>query len=114
MKKLNEITKILSKITQHPLSKMRDYTPSEMDWEHNVELRKYSSHYSSAFPDRASFDKAYQEAPLRHLTDLEAKHMGNAYVGSMMGHNSKEEKVARAHDMMGHRRDVPRIENDNR
>lgn len=89
----------------HPVGKMRDYTPKELDWEHGVEYEKYSKpSFPHAFQDRADFDQKLAAAPLVHLTDEQLHKLGNSMAASGVGRSETW-----AHRTFGHRRDVKRI-----
>lgn len=100
-------------LSNYPLHKMRDYTPKELDWEHDVEYRKYSRpHFPKAFKDRKEFDEHYAKAPLTHLSHEQFSQVGNSTHHSFWdkeGKSSKEKMVEKAHRTFGHRRDVHRI-----
>jgi hypothetical protein len=94
-----------STVEKHPHSKMREYSKSELDWEHGTEYEKYSKpRFPHAFKDREHFQKKYDKAPLRHLTDHEHKHLGN--------YSGDHENIESVHRLMDHRRDVGRVEHD--
>jgi hypothetical protein len=97
-------------LSDHPVEKMRDYTPKELDWEYEVEYKKYSSHFApGAFKDRKDFQKQYDAAPLKHLSAQELEELSNTMglVHFIKDEGSKEEKEARVKEVIGeHRRDV--------
>lgn len=84
---------------------MRDYTPIEMDWEYEVEYRKYSfGRFPTAFASRDDFQTQYDAAPCRELTPDEFVRLGNSMAASGLGKD--EEWVRRT---FSHRRDVDRV-----
>lgn len=105
------ITKILaisSDVEKHPLDKMREYTKPEMDWEYHTEYEKYSKpKFPHAFKSREHFQKEYDKAPLRHLTEDEYYRLGN----HTHPHYSKPSDVHKD-SYLATRRDTHRIEKD--
>lgn len=95
-----------------PLSKekMREYTPEELDWEYSREYEKYAKDlFPHAFKDRADFQQKYDQAPLRHLTDKELRHLEYATISNLLSPNIESEQIKKVMEVAGHRRDVPTI-----
>jgi ParB-like chromosome segregation protein Spo0J len=88
--------------------KMRDYAPKELDWEYDVEYKKYSRPlFPKAFSSREDFQKKYDAAPTRPLNEQEFRKLGNSMASSGIG--KSEDWV---HKTFSHRRDSARILKD--
>jgi hypothetical protein len=84
---------------------MREYTPTEFDWEYDVEYLKYSySRFPTAFASRDDFQTQYDAAECRELTGEEFVRLGNSMAACGLG---KDEKWVR--NTFSHRRDVDRV-----
>ncbi len=95
-----------------PEQTIREYSPEELDWEYNTEYGKYAkSLFPDAFKDRADFQRQYDAAPLRHLTDKELKGLEYATISGVMSKGLKGTPEGERYvmDQVGHRRDVPKI-----
>lgn len=98
----------LGSLKAHPSEKMREYTPKELDWEYEVEYKKYSQPvFPNAFHSREDFQKKYDAAPLVALSDTELKSLGNSMAASGLGKNENW-----VHATFSHRRDSARILKD--
>lgn len=100
-----------SYLEQMPPESMREYTPSELDWEYQREYVELSKGlFPNAFKDRADFQQQYDAAPLRVLTLKELKNLEYATLGGVLGTGRSQEKmIQNVMDVAGHRRDVPKI-----
>jgi hypothetical protein len=91
-----------------PLEKhtsLREYTPSEMDWEYDREYMRYTRpSFPDAFASREDFQAQYDAAPIVHLSLEELHNLGNSMASAAYGRDRDwmEEEF-------GHRRDVGRI-----
>lgn len=89
----------------HPLNRIRDYTPAELDWEYGTEYLKYSRPaFPHAFRDRSDFQDQYDAAPLRHLSDPEFYALRNSMACTGVGRGEQW-----IHDRFSHRRDTAKI-----
>ena len=89
----------------HPVEKMRDYSPKELDWEYDVEYLKYSKPaFPNAFSSREDFEQKLDAAPLVHLSDEQMRTLGNS-----MAYQAKNKGEAWLHKTFSHRRDSKRI-----
>jgi len=97
-------------LKDHPLEKMREYTPKELDWEYGTEYLKYSKSFApNAFKSREDFQQKYDAAPLRHLSDDEYHSLENTMgaTGFIRSKASPAEKEEQVREIVGeHRRDV--------
>lgn len=92
----------------HPISQMRDYLPTEIAWEYDIEYCKYSRpSFPTAFASRADFDAKFAAAPIVHLTIEQIKTLGNSMAASGIGRGE-----AWVHQTFSHRRDSKRILRD--
>lgn len=84
---------------------MRDYTTTEMNWEYEVEYKKYSfDRFPTAFASRHDFQAQYDAAQCRPLTDGEFANLGNS-----MAYSGKGRDEAWVRRTFSHRRDVDRV-----
>lgn len=100
------------KLANHPLSAMREYSPSELDWEYGTEYEKYTkpiAGFEDAFKDRADFQRKYDAAPLRHLTARQLENLDYGTVGPVIRAKPGVDKMSMVRDMIGTRRDVEGI-----
>jgi len=95
----------MTNLTCHPVDRMRDYTPSELDWEYGTEYLKYSRPaFPRAFRSREDFQAEYDAAPLCHLTEKELFNLGNSMACTAVGRSEQW-----IHDRFSHRRDTVKI-----
>lgn len=95
-----------------PEQTIREYSPEELDWEYNNEYGKYAKElFPDAFKSREDFQRQYDVAPLRHLTDKELKGLEYATISGVMSKGLKGTPEGERYvmDQVGHRRDVPKI-----
>lgn len=100
-----------SYLEQMKPEQMREYSPSELDWEYEKEVLEYAPQFvRDAFADRTDFQRQYDMAPLRVLSQKELKNLEYATIGGLLGPNQTvADKVQKVFDAAGHRRDVPKI-----
>lgn len=100
-----------SYLEQMKPEQMREYSPSELDWEYQREYVELSKNlFPNAFKDRADFQKQYDNAPLRVLTAKELKNLEYATLGGVLGTGRSEaQMIQNVMDVAGSRRDVPKI-----
>lgn len=102
-------------LKNHPLDKMRDYTPTELDWEYGTEYEKYSKSFApDAFSSREDFQKKYDATPLTTLSDKEFHDLENTTgLSGIATFNAPEAgKIKHVKSIIGARRDVNRIIDD--
>lgn len=104
-------------LENHPKEKMRDYTPSELDWEYNKEYLEYGKHAlpDNAFTSRGDFQQKFDAAPLVHLSKRDFMNLNYSTAMSYLAMGADKggpQALGRLQDSFGHRRDVGRIKTD--